>query len=119
MPILAGFGMTAMGMGLIAVDPVMGAVARVYTDPFHLPAQPLLLFVGVTKILSVLKLWKVGPMPSDTLAFIGLAVPTVAAAFGHAKVEGLVGAIPPVIYSCLLGMLFYVDRSDSAKAKSA
>jgi hypothetical protein len=111
--------MVTMGLGLIAVDPKLGAVAGVYTDPFHLPVERLLLFVGVTKVQSVMKLWNVGPMPSDTLAFIGLAAPALAASIGHAKIEGLLGAVPPLIYFCLLSLLVYLDRNDAAKIKAS
>jgi hypothetical protein len=120
MVILAGFGMTAMGLGLIPVDPKLGAVARVYTDALKIPLRPFLVFLGVTKTLSVLKLWNVAPVPiSPTLAFLGLAAPAASAVYGHAKVEGASAAIPPTVYLCLLGSLFYLDRGDTAKAKAS
>ena len=118
MALLAGFGITAMGLGLIPVDTKIGPIAKVYTDPLNLPLRPFLFVVGVTKILSALKLWNIGPVPTYKLAFIGLAAPAASALYGHAKIEGAAGAISPAIYLALLGTLFYMDEG-ATKSKTS
>ena len=71
MVIAAGSGMLVMGLGIVDVDPKLGAVARVYTDPLRLPLQPVLIVVGLTKILSALRLWDVIRLFPRPWAFVG------------------------------------------------
>ena len=54
---LSGAGMAVMGLGMIDIDPKLGNVALVFTQPLNIPLKPFLVFVGATKILSVLRLW--------------------------------------------------------------
>lgn len=117
--VMPAAGMTAMGLGLIDIDPKLANVALVYTEPLSLPLQPFLVFVGVTKILSVLRLWGVFKGIPKTLAWIGLASPAAAATYGHAKAEGsMVGSIPPILYLCNLAFCHYLETKVGGKANS-
>lgn len=117
-PILAAAGMLAMASGVVDVDPALQAVAEVYSKPLGLPLKPFLAFVGTTKLLSVLKLWGVGPMPSLKLAVVGLACPASAALYGHYKVEGPAAAVPPAIYLVVLGTFFHLESSGNKAKKT-
>ena len=108
-PILAAAGMIAMATGAVDVDPTLGAIARIYSDPLHLPLKPFLAFVGTTKLLSVLKLWGYNTMPSLKTAVLGLALPATAAVYGHYKVEGPQAAAAPVIYLGILGYWSHLE----------
>ena len=115
-PALAGLGMLAMASGLVDVDPKLSSVASVYTDPLNLPLKPFLIFVGATKVLSVLKLWDLPSlMPSVKLAVIGLACPAAAAVYGHYKVEGPSAAVPPIVYLGVLGAFWCTRDTGSVK----
>jgi hypothetical protein len=120
-PIMAGAGMLAMATGIVDVDPTLGAIASVYSEPLNLPLKPLLALVGATKLLSILKLWGYGPVPSLKLAVLGLACPASAAVYGHYKVEGPAGAVAPTIYLGILGFWYHleatVNRNEDSKKK--
>eukprot|EP00543_Licmophora_paradoxa_P007818 CAMPEP_0202443890 /NCGR_PEP_ID=MMETSP1360-20130828/3064_1 /ASSEMBLY_ACC=CAM_ASM_000848 /TAXON_ID=515479 /ORGANISM="Licmophora paradoxa, Strain CCMP2313" /LENGTH=131 /DNA_ID=CAMNT_0049059721 /DNA_START=43 /DNA_END=438 /DNA_ORIENTATION=- len=106
--VLAGTGMLAMGLGVIDIDPTMGSVANVFLEPVGLPLNPFLAVLGSCKILGVLSLWNVGPMPKS-LGMIGLAMSALCGAAGHYVVEGGAAAIPPIVYLGILGLLVFFE----------
>ncbi|KAL3914062.1 MAG: hypothetical protein SGILL_006252 [Bacillariaceae sp.] len=117
-PILAAAGMLAMASGVVDVDPTLGAIANLYAVPLGLPLKPFLAFVGTAKLLGVLKLWGIGPMPSLKVAVLGLACPASAAVYGHYVVEGPAAAIAPVVYLGILGVWYSMETSGSGSEYS-
>lgn len=113
MPVLAGLGMLAMGLGAIEVDPKMAAVASVYADPLGLPLLPFIAAGGFTKVTAALALWGLVPALSKDLACLGLAVPAALAVYGHWVAEGPEAAVPPAIYLCLLGAYYFMSSSST------
>lgn len=116
--------MTAMALGLVPVDPQMVAVAEVFSGPLSLPLKPFLLFVGLTKIWSVLRLWDKAPGTksiSKNVAWVGLAAPAASAVYGHYQTEGIEGTVPPTIFLCILAACHYLetkkDKEEEAKKK--
>lgn len=104
--------MTLMGLGVIDIDPKLQGVATVFTNPLGLPLQPFLVFVGLTKIWSVLRLWDKVPPTSrlgKSLAYVGLASPAAAAVYGHHQTDGIEGTIGPTIYLCILATCHYFE----------
>ena len=112
-PILAAAGMIAMATGAVDVDPTLGAIGSLYSDPLNIPLKPFLAFVGTTKLLSVLKLWGFKTMPNLKTAIAGLALPATAAIYGHYKVEGPQAAAAPVIYLGILGCWSHLELNDT------
>jgi hypothetical protein len=119
MSILPGMGFLAMGLGAIPVPAELAPIAGYWVDPTGLPLKPVLVLLGLTKILSVLKLWGYGPMPK-TLAYVGLGAAATCAAIAHAAVEGPAAAAPPVIYLALMAIHYHLEsRSPTADEKIA
>ena len=119
MSAVAGAGLVAMGLGAVPVDDALAQVANVWIGKYDgmIPLKPFLVFVGLTKLSSVAKLWGYGVMPSKKLAYIGLGTPAFCAAIGHYKVEGPAASIPPVVYLGLLGALIHLEGINSTPTK--
>lgn len=117
MSAVAGAGMVAMGLGAVPVDDAMAQVANVWIGKYNIPLKPFLVFLGLTKLSAVAKLWGYGIMPSKKLAYIGLGTPAFCAFVGHYKVEGPTASIPPVVYLGLLGALVHLESKDSKTSK--
>jgi hypothetical protein len=108
MSVLTGLGFLAMGAGMIEIPAELAPVAKFWVG--GLPLQPVLVVLGLTKILSVLKLWGFGPF-STWLAYFGLGAAAACAAVAHAAVEGPAAAAPPVIYLALMAIHYHLESS--------
>lgn len=104
--------MTLIGLGLVPVDENMLSVAAPFINPFGIPLRPFLLVLGPCKVLGVLSLWGIGPMP-EWFARIGLAVASVCAAYGHSTIGESI--VPPLIYFGFIGSLYALDNKEKGK----
>jgi hypothetical protein len=80
---------------------------------FDFEGRPVLVVLGLTKILSVLKLWRwpaLQEMPT-LVAYVGLGAAALCAAVAHAAVEGPAAAAPPVIYLALMAIHYHLESS--------
>jgi len=92
--ILTGTGILAMGLGFIDIDAKLEGYARIYLDAFQIATKPFLISLGSTKVLSALKLWGIGPMPTS-LVPLGLGLPALCGSYAHFKMnEG-----PPTVFA--------------------
>lgn len=104
-----------MGLGIAPLDEGLVAIANPFIGPLAIPAKPFFLTLGSCKILGVLSLWKIGPMP-EWFARAGLTFAACCAAYGHHSVgEPLV---PPLVYSVLISSLWVLDPLNGKAKKS-
>lgn len=111
---LTGTGMVVMGFGFLPLDEGLDKVARLYLDKLSVPTKPFLLVLGTCKILAVLKLWEIGPVPRK-LALIGLATSALSGAYGHFFYEEKLQACAALFYAALVGYLYFTDSVDSGR----
>ena len=106
--------MTIMGLGLVPLDEAMIPVAAPFIDPFGIPMKGFLLVLGPCKILGVLALWGIGPMP-EWIARLGLSLSATCAVYGHHSVGESV--VPPLGYLALMGGLYALDSQGKGKSE--
>lgn len=115
---LSGSAITAMGLGVIPIDDKMWECATKVIGENTVPAQPFMIFLGVSKILGVLGLWNKGPFARKTLVIRGaLGLPPLCAIFGHYLQGDTPGTIAASVYLCLFAVYQFLEGQESGKGK--
>lgn len=120
MPLLSGSAATAMGLGIISIDDKMWECATKVIGENTVPAQPFMIFLGVSKILGALGLWNKGPFAGKSLVIRGaLGLPPLCAIYGHYLQGDTPGTISASVYLCLLAIYLFLEGQESGKGKTS